>query len=246
MKSSTFAAVLLLVSAVSIWVLSRLTWADLTAVNDKTLPRNYVVTGATWAPALVPTALVLLAAVVAIFAVKGWGMRILAVLLAAVSLLAMYPALSLINGQDQRAYAEKIAGVPPGIRVVDIEIKNWPVYLTLMAALPALVACVLLFRSAVRATGLSDRYQGPAARRASLEKKVFAGRTHPQSELTKENSVESVDNQAKYVNESLDDRQIWDALDAGNDPTLDSIEPKLDSDDSATVDPASEEANSQG
>ena len=76
---------LLVVAAAGLWGASRLTWVQVTSFDGLTHPKTDDLTGASWSTALIPLALVVLAAAVAALAVRGWPLRILAVLVGAAS-----------------------------------------------------------------------------------------------------------------------------------------------------------------
>src|ERR1700721_2797289 len=76
------AQVLLVASAVGLWVASRLTWVDLRTFDGLSPPKLTTLSGAAWSSALLPLALLLLATAVAALAVRGWALRVLAVLVA--------------------------------------------------------------------------------------------------------------------------------------------------------------------
>jgi uncharacterized membrane protein (TIGR02234 family) len=178
---------LLVVAAAGLWGASRLTWVQVTSFDGLTHPRTDDLTGATWSTALIPLALVALAAAVAALAVRGWPLRILAVLVAAASAAMGYLAISLWVVPDVAARAARLVEVPI-TDLVGTERHSTGAVLTLVAAALSLVGAVLLLRSATRSGTDTARYQrGPAD---------TAEQGTPMSE-----------------------RMIWDALDAGQDPT---------------------------
>ena len=64
---------LLALSAAALWGSSRMTWVHLTSSDGKTLERTTDLDGSTWAAAMTPLALALLAAIAASFAVARLG-----------------------------------------------------------------------------------------------------------------------------------------------------------------------------
>ena len=76
-------------------------------------PKTVTLSGATWSTALMPLALLLLAAAVAALAVRGWPLRALAVLVAVASSRLGYLAISLWVVPDI-AVARRRAGPRPG------------------------------------------------------------------------------------------------------------------------------------
>ncbi|KMO81566.1 hypothetical protein BST22_03165 [Mycolicibacterium chubuense] len=178
---------LLVVAAAGLWGSSRLTWVEVTSFDGLTHPRTDELTGATWSTALIPLALVVLAAAVAGLAVRGWVLRILAVLVAAASAAMGYLAISLWVVPDVAARAARLAEVPI-TDLVGTERYSTGAVLTLVAAALSLVGAVLLLRSATRGGADAARY---TRRRTEVEE--------PGAEMS--------------------ERMIWDALDAGQDPT---------------------------
>lgn len=178
---------LLVVAAAGLWGASRLTWVQVTSFDGLTHPRTDDLTGATWSTALIPLALVALAAAVAALAVRGWPLRILAVLVAAASAAMGYLAISLWVVPDVAARAARLADVPI-TDLVGTERYSTGAVLTLVAAALSLVGAVLLLRSATRRGADAARYERRPA-----------------------DTVEP--------GAPMSERMIWDALDAGQDPT---------------------------
>ena len=103
---------LLVVAAIGLWVASRLPWAAVTSSDGLGQPKTSTLTGATWSNALIPMAVLLLAAAIAGLAVHGWGLRVVAVLVALVSLVLGYLGVSLIVMPDVAPRAIELAQVP--------------------------------------------------------------------------------------------------------------------------------------
>ena len=70
------AQLLLVLAALALWVGSRMPWVDVTSFDGLGQPKTTTLTGAAWSTALVPLALVALAAAVAALAVRGWLLRL--------------------------------------------------------------------------------------------------------------------------------------------------------------------------
>lgn len=177
----------LVLAAAALWGASRLTWVQVSSFDGLTHPKTDELTGAVWSTALVPLALVVLAAAVAALAVRGWPMRILAVLVAGASAAMGYLAISLWVVPDVAPRAARLAEVPI-TDLVGTQRHSVGAVLTLVAAALSLLGAVLLLRSATRAGADTARY----ARRPALP----------------------TDSDG-----AMSERMIWDALDAGNDPT---------------------------
>ncbi|MGA8544465.1 MAG: TIGR02234 family membrane protein, partial [Mycobacterium sp.] len=148
--------------------------------------------GAAWSSALVPLTLVLLASAVAALAVRGWPLRILAMLVAVVSLATGYLAISTLVTADVAVRAADLAHAPVLWLVGSQRHYPGPV-ITLATAVCTLFGAVLLMRAAASARGADTKYVTPAARRSRVQ------------------------GDEKIISE----RMIWDALDEGHDPTDD-------------------------
>lgn len=182
------AQLLLLLAAGALWAATRLPWVSIDSFDELGPPKTSVLTGGAWSNALVPLAVLLIAAALAALSVRGWLLRAVALLVAASSLALGYLGLSLIVMPDVAPRAAALTDVPVAILVGSHRHITGAV-LTLVAAVCALLAAVFLMRAAAPATHSTPRYDAPGAR--------TAGRgVTPESE-----------------------RLLWDALDAGQDPT---------------------------
>ena len=112
MNMMRIAQVLLVVAAGALWGASRLTWVTVSSFDGLGQPKTTALTGAAWSTALVPLALLLLAAAVAALAVRGWPMRLLALLVAAASAGMGYLSVSLWMVVDVAVRAANLAHVP--------------------------------------------------------------------------------------------------------------------------------------
>ena len=185
------AQVLLVASAIGLWAASRLTWVDLRTFDGLGPPKLVTVSGATWSSALVPLALVLVATAVAALAVRGWPLRMLALLVAVASLATGYLAISLLVIPDVALRGADLAHVPV-LELVGSQ-RHYPgPVIALASAVCTLVGAVLLMRAAASAHGTATKYLTPAARRS----------------------------RAQRDEKTMSERMIWDALDEGEDPTV--------------------------
>ncbi|WP_043807543.1 TIGR02234 family membrane protein [Rhodococcus triatomae] len=189
-------ALLLAVAALCLWASSRMTWVLVDSFDGLGEARTTALIGGTWAAATTPLALALLAAIAASFAVRGWALRVLAVLVAVVAVAAIVPAVTLLASDIDTDRAGRLAELPDRADVTGTEVSTGPALLVLAGGVVALVAAALLLRRAAVSTGLSAKYSAPAARRDEAVKRRESG--EPPSQ-----------------------RVLWDALDAGDDPTDD-------------------------
>ena len=96
-----------MIAAAGLWVASRMTWVEVRTFDGLGPPRTSEVAGADWSNALLPFAVLLLAAAVAGLAVRGWLLRGLAILVALVTL-----ALGYLGADDLPFHARLPGGEP--------------------------------------------------------------------------------------------------------------------------------------
>ncbi|MDG3012077.1 TIGR02234 family membrane protein [Rhodococcus sp. D2-41] len=205
-------AVALVAAALCLWIASRATWVRYTSFDQLQPPKDGTISGASWAGELTPLALVLLAAIAASFAVRGWALRVVGVIVALVAVVAGVRAVRTLteSGAVSADRISQIAELPARAAVTHSDVVAWPPVVALVGAVLALIAAVGLVRKprSVGAAGLSSKYQTPAARRAEATRRADKARSD------KARGGEQVD-------EDLTERMLWDALDAGEDPTVD-------------------------
>ena len=189
------AQLLLVLSALALWVASRMSWVDVTSFDGLGQPKSTALNGATWSTALVPLALVALAAAVATLAVRGWVLRLVGGLVAVATVGMGYLGIGLWVVPDVAVRAAELAQIPI-TALIDTERHHAGAVVTLVAAGCALVGAVLLVRSAAQAKAgaTTGKYLAPAAKREAARQET------PEAEMS--------------------ERMIWDALDEGRDPTL--------------------------
>jgi uncharacterized membrane protein (TIGR02234 family) len=197
----------LVLAAGSLWGASRLTWVVIRSFDGLGPPKDVVLSGASWSSALLPLAIVDLAAAVAALAVRGWQLRALAALLAAASFAIGYLGVSLWAVPDVAARGADLAHVPVATLVGSAR-HHWGAGVAVAAAVCTLMAAALLMRSASAvgsARSGSTKYLAPAARRS----------------LARGQGTQAADAQQRPRDEApqLSERMIWDALDEGRDPT---------------------------
>ena len=144
------AQVLLLAAAAALWAASRMTWVTVTSFDGLGPPKTSALGGAAWATALLPMAVLLVAAGLAALAVRGWLLRLVALLVAVVCFAIGYLGLALIVTPDIGPRGAELAGVPVAALVASGRQLPGAV-VTLIAAAVALLAAVLLMRAAVSA-----------------------------------------------------------------------------------------------
>ncbi|AKN17231.1 TIGR02234 family membrane protein [Mycobacterium haemophilum] len=192
------AQLLLVVAAGALWLAARLPWVVIRSFDGLGPPKEVALSGASWSTALLPLALLMLATVVAAIAVRGWPLRVLAGLLAAVSFLVGYLGVSLWVLPDVAVRGAELAHVSL-LSLVGSQRHYLGAGVAVAAAGCTLIAAVLLMRSASvvgSARQGTSKYVAPAQRR----------------------SIARRDDAATAIPE-MPERMIWDALDEGRDPT---------------------------
>ncbi|MEU2093291.1 TIGR02234 family membrane protein [Nocardia beijingensis] len=196
---------LLAVAAAALWASSRMTWVTVTSSDGLTQPRTDHLNGGVWFGALTPLALVLLASIAAVLATKGWVRRVVGVLIALVAAVAAVPAFALLTDSGKIAErAAKLAELPARAQVETATTSAFPAVLALLGAIAAFGAGALLARMPAETARLSGKYDNPVFRRAAAT-----------AEVTQRRAQSPDDRSAPQLSE----RVLWDALDAGTDPT---------------------------
>ena len=149
---------LLLVSAGALWGASRMVWVDVQSFDGLGQPKTTALTGASWSTALVPLAAILLVAAIAPIAVRGWRLGLLSFIVAAISAVMGYLAISLWVIRDVGVRAAHLADVP--ITALTATQRHYGgAILTLVAGVGALVGAVLLMRSVAKPRPEVARYE---------------------------------------------------------------------------------------
>jgi uncharacterized membrane protein (TIGR02234 family) len=148
----------LLLSAGALWVASRTVWVEVQSFDGLGQPKTTALTGGTWSTALVPLAAILLVAAVAPIAARGRRLGLLAVIIAGMSAVMGYLAISLWVIRDVAVRAVHLAGVLAA-DLVGTQRHYSGAILTLVAAVGTLVGAVLLLRSVAKPRPEVDRYE---------------------------------------------------------------------------------------
>ncbi|OBJ61948.1 TIGR02234 family membrane protein [Mycobacterium sp. 1423905.2] len=200
-RTVAIAQVLLVLAAAALWAASRLTWVVIRSFDGLGPPKDVKLSGGSWSTALLPLAVLLVAAAIAALAVRGWPLRALAALLAAVSLAIGYLGVSLWVLPDVAARGAELAHVPL-VTLVGSSRHYSGAVVAVVAATCTLIAAVLLLRSASASAssgGDTTKYVTRAARRSKA----------------REAETDTGEENGSHMSE----RMIWDALDEGQDPT---------------------------
>jgi uncharacterized membrane protein (TIGR02234 family) len=183
----------LLLAAGALWLASRMTWVTVTSFNGLGQPQTVTITGGKWSTALVPLALMLLAAALKSTVGPRWQQRLLAVVLGGMSAVMAYLAISQWVIPDVAVRAAGLADVPVA-DLVGTERHYWGAVFTLIAAVLTLASAVLFMRAPVKDATDGEKYEAPARRREAARRRAAGG-------------------------DDMSERMIWDALDEGRDPT---------------------------
>lgn len=202
----TLSMFLILLGAAGLWGAGQMTWLTVDVDDDKSGSSVETLNGSVWDPAGTPVALALLAMLILSFAVRPVVRRVLGVIAAALSALGGVAAVTLLTTDPDLERARSLLSSGAATRrendpteisdwatVVDASVHTGPLVLLLLGASAGIVGGVLMvMRPGAERKGHS-KYETPEARREGVE-------------------------------QDLDDnpdsgRVMWDALDAGVDPT---------------------------
>ncbi|WP_084513121.1 Trp biosynthesis-associated membrane protein [Nocardia mikamii] len=220
---------LLAVGAAALWGSSRMTWVTLRSSDGLTEPRTRHLDGGLWFGALTPLALVLLASIAAVFATKGWLRRLIGVVVALVAAVAAVPGLALLTQHGKLAErAARLAELPARAHVDAATAATFPAALSVVGAVAAFAAGVLLARMPETTARMSGKYDNPVFRRAAAAEQVAelrrAGETESAARAAgaaRPATPTSPPHTPEPESGELSQRVLWDALDAGADPTDD-------------------------
>ncbi|MFB7724147.1 TIGR02234 family membrane protein [Nocardia sp. NPDC056100] len=207
------AAALLAVAAALLWAASRMTWVSVEVISELGPGRTDKLDGGTWFGALTPLALVLLATIAAVFATSGWPRRIIGVVVAVLAAVAAVPAYALLKGAGKTAErAGRLAELHDWEHVGQAQTSTLPAVLTLIGAVAAFGAGVLLTRMPSASAPMSGKYDNPVFRKSEAAEQVAEHHAVTRAAESGSQSTPA---------EPLSGRVLWDALDAGADPTDD-------------------------
>ncbi|WP_408925920.1 TIGR02234 family membrane protein [Corynebacterium sp. YSMAA1_1_F7] len=203
------ALLFVVLSAAGLWGASRLKFVTVAVDDDKAGASTKELVGSVWDPALVPIALAMVAALILSIAVQPMIRRVLGVVIVALSAIASFRAVQLLSSDVDLARAKSLlsSGAATQKESDPVQISEWAqvisgqvhslgiVLVLVAAALGVVGGAILILRPGQQSKGHS-RYETPEVRRADAE----------------EDLAENPDST----------RVLWDALDAGVDPTEES------------------------
>ena len=203
------ALLFVVLSAAGLWGASRLKFVTVAVDDDKAGASTKELVGSVWDPALVPIALAMVAALILSIAVQPMIRRVLGVVIVALAAIASFRAVQLLSSDVDLARAKSLlsSGAATQKESDPVQISEWAqvisgqvhslgiVLVLVAAALGVVGGAILILRPGQQSKGHS-RYETPEVRRADAE----------------EDLAENPDST----------RVLWDALDAGVDPTEES------------------------
>lgn len=206
LNGRNLALVLTLLSAAGLWGTGQMTWLTASVVDDKTGESTEQIIGRVWDAAGTPLALAMIAAMILSFALAPMARRVLGGISAALAAIAGFAAVMLLGGDPDLDRAQQLlttgaatqkstdpVQISDWATVVDASVHIFPVVLALLAAACGVVGGVLLAMKPGEARQGHSRYETPEARREGV--------------------LEDLNE------EPGSGRVLWDALDAGVDPT---------------------------
>lgn len=206
LNGRNLALVLTLLSAAGLWGTGQMTWLTASVVDDKTGESTEQIIGRVWDAAGTPLALAMLAAMILSFALAPMARRVLGGISAALAAIAGFAAVMLLGGDPDLDRAQQLlttgaatqkstdpVQISDWATVVDASVHTFPVVLALLAAACGVVGGVLLAMKPGESRQGHSRYETPEARREGV--------------------LEDLNE------EPGSGRVLWDALDAGVDPT---------------------------
>lgn len=194
-RATTIAAIAAAVAGIAVWAATRLTWVSYVLDDGLTTSVDGTMDGAQWHAALAPLALVMIAGVAAMFAVRGWAVRVVGAVLVAVALAVAVPVIGGLTDDDRADRVHRILDKAGRVEISQVDVSVGPAVLALFGAVAACAAGIVLVLGRAGRAGLSGAYETPAAR--------------------KDHAAEALGDD----DGALDQRLMWDALDGGMDPT---------------------------
>lgn len=199
---------LVAIGAVAIGGTSRMTWMTVHASDDKQGEVTRTLVGSTWAPSTDAIAIALIAACLATLVLKRTGRRILAAVSAVIGAASLWIPLNvlltspsttrarnlLVNGQATQKKSDPQTLTEWAV-ITGVDVHKVAVILALIASVITIAGAIILFLWPGIDTVKGSKYDTTSARRDSLATDL-------------ENDRES-------------GRVLWDAMDAGVDPTQD-------------------------
>ncbi|WP_278313192.1 TIGR02234 family membrane protein [Lolliginicoccus levis] len=204
------ALVLALLAAVLLWGSSRLRWVSYTVLDGLRPPYSATIVGADWAAGLAPLALAIGAALLVALVARGRAQPLLALAIGVLSALALVEPVRMVLGGLDADRVRRLAELPARAEATGITSNPVAPLVAVAAAALGIAAALLLARAPRPGANLDNAYATPAVRKANARTGLASGPISAR--------------EASGI--PLSDRLLWDALDAGEDPTTDGPEPR--------------------
>lgn len=212
---------LIAVSAIASWGLGRAPWLSVVASDDKQGEVTRTLTGAVWAPTTTALSLAVIATAVVVYVVKPVGRRLIGAVAALAGLAALWQPLALLVSQPSADRARDLlvtgqatsrASHPQTISawaVIDhISVNGVVVGAAIVAAVAAVVGGVVVILRPGQGQAVS-KYDSAAARQQDAKQALDTAANTPAGDA---GTDAGAGGDSSY-------RVLWDALDAGIDPT---------------------------
>ncbi len=202
------AGVLILIGAGVLWVSTRFSWVTVTSKDDKAGSSTFAITGSQWSAESTVCAVAFLVAGVSVFFLGKIGRRTIGVVTAFVAVFGMISPLTLLisGGDPDHARLVLVSDTSSSVSDTSSALHSWaevdsldlaplPILCALMALLLVLAgACLVIWRP---------------------------GRRHRDTSRFTRKEAQGELQVRKWADEPESGRALWDALDSGQDPTVD-------------------------
>ncbi|WP_182348631.1 Trp biosynthesis-associated membrane protein [Tomitella gaofuii] len=205
---------LLALGALATWAAGRMDWVGYTYENGLQPPVDGSFDGAAWASELTPLALVLLAGIAALFAVRGWAQRVIGLIVTAAGATVVVRSAMALTSAAEPAEVVRLGELRAGAVVTAAQTHPGPIVLAIVGGVLAAAAGLLMVVRPRPRRELPSKYETPAARRDSVAKAMAARRGRAPGAAGGGAAGAAAD-------DDMTQRLMWEALDSGTDPTED-------------------------
>lgn len=229
-------AVLLALAALAVWSASRMPWVGYTSEDGLQPPQDVSIDGSEWASELTPLAVVLLAGIAAMFAVRGWGQRVVGLLVGAAGAGVLARSVTVLTSAVDPAKITGIEELRASVTITATAPHSGGAVLAGAGGLAAVSAGLILMARPRPRRKLPSKYVTPAARRDSVEQALaeraqacrtsagngagaHGGKTDGAGASARADGSGAVPGSVAWDGSDMTQRLFWEALDAGADPT---------------------------
>ncbi|QDQ97823.1 Trp biosynthesis-associated membrane protein [Tomitella fengzijianii] len=208
---------LLALGALVTWAAGRMDWVGYTYENGLQPPVDGSFDGAAWASELTPLALVLLAGIAAMFAVRGWAQRVIGLIVTAAGATIVVRSSMALSAAADPAEVTRLGDLRAGAVVTAAQTHPGPIVLAIVGGVLAAAAGLLMVVRPRPRRELPSKYETPAARRDSVAKAMAARRDRAKGPAGAGQGASA----GGGADDDMTQRLMWEALDSGADPTDD-------------------------